>query len=161
MQAERVTGPISEELLQKWAEIASNSQEFKPYGLTLEKALPLLRNAQQNPKNTFWTAFTDPGHPTQSCLGFAWIVEQGAFARSSYLRLIAIDGKSTGQGAGRALLTAIEQEQLKPNGLFLLTTHTNQRARNFYESLGYQKTGEIPDYVVKGCTEIIYFKPGV
>ena len=46
----------------------------------------------------------------------------------------------------------------RPNGLFLLCTHTNLGARRSYEGLGYAQVGEVPDYLTPGLREVIYFK---
>jgi ribosomal protein S18 acetylase RimI-like enzyme len=92
-------------------------------------------------------------------VGFAWVLLRGGFARSAYLRLIAVDRALKRRGVGRILMREMERRHLKPSGLILLTNATNKAAREFYESLGYRKVGVLRNYVKKGLTEIIYFKP--
>ena len=91
--------------------------------------------------------------------GFAWLVARGAFDRSSYLRLIAVSPDHWGRGVGGLLLRDLERSHLSPGGLVLLASSTNTAAHHFYESLGYRQVGELPDYVVRGVGERVYFKP--
>lgn len=91
-------------------------------------------------------------------VGFAHVLLQGGFGRSSYLKLLSVDGAARSQGVGRALMAALEEAYGRPNGLFLLCTHTNADARRFYERLGYAQVGEVPDYLTPGLREVIYFK---
>ena len=55
-------------------------------------------------------------------------------------------------------MAALEEAYGRPNGLFLRCTHTNTAARRFYEGLGYQQIGAVPDYLTPGLQEVIYFK---
>ena len=91
-------------------------------------------------------------------VGFAHFLRQGGFGRSGYLKLLSVDGAVRSQGVGRALMAALEEAYGRPNGLFLLCTHTNLGARRFYEGLGYAQVGEVPDYLTPGLREVIYFK---
>ena len=91
-------------------------------------------------------------------VGFAHFLLQGGFGRSGYLKLLSVDGAVRSQGVGRALMAALEEAYGRPNGLFLLCTHTNADARRFYEGLGYAQVGEVPDYLTPGLREVIYFK---
>ena len=68
-----------------------------------------------------------------------------------------------GQGVARALVTEAEQMAVKKGRTLLnLDTAADEGAAGFYESLGFQKTGVIPDYALKphgGLTDtIIYWK---
>lgn len=44
-----------------------------------------------------------------------------------------------------------------PN-VFLVTTTVNEGAKRFYEKNGYKKIGEIPDFIVEGLHEYIFWK---
>jgi ribosomal protein S18 acetylase RimI-like enzyme len=44
-----------------------------------------------------------------------------------------------------------------PN-VFLLVATWNAGARRFYERRGYQRIGEITDYLRRGITEVVYRK---
>lgn len=68
-----------------------------------------------------------------------------------------------GQGVARALVTEAEQIAVKKGRTLLnLDTAADEGAAGFYESLGFHKSGVIPDYALKphgGLTDtIIYWK---
>ena len=68
-----------------------------------------------------------------------------------------------GKGVARALVTEAEQIAIKKGRTLLnLDTAADEGAAGFYESLGFHKTGVIPDYALKphgGLTDtIIYWK---
>ena len=68
-----------------------------------------------------------------------------------------------GQGVARALVTEAERIAIqKGRTLLNLDTAADEGAAGFYESLGFHKTGVIPDYALKphgGLTDtIIYWK---
>ncbi|HZZ75453.1 MAG TPA: GNAT family N-acetyltransferase [Puia sp.] len=68
-----------------------------------------------------------------------------------------------GNGVARALVTEAEQIAVKKGRTLLnLDTAADEGAAGFYESLGFHKTGVIPDYALKphgGLTDtIIYWK---
>ena len=91
--------------------------------------------------------------------GFVWYVTRGAFNRSGYIMLIGVQPDRQGQGAGRALMAAAEQQMFtQVSDVFLLTSDFNQPAQRFYEHLGYTQIGSIPDYVIPGVTELIFRK---
>lgn len=90
--------------------------------------------------------------------GFAWLVRRGAFDRSAYLRLIAVDPEVAGRGTGRSLMSALEADHLEPTGIVLMVNEANAVARSFYESLGYACVGRIPAYVRAGETECVYWR---
>jgi hypothetical protein len=62
-------------------------------------------------------------------LGLAWVLPAGAFGRSPYLKW-----------------------------LVLLCSDFNLDGQRFYEREGYARVGAIPDYVLSGVAELIYFK---
>ena len=68
-----------------------------------------------------------------------------------------------GKGVARALVTKAEQIAVSKGRILLnLDTAADEGAAGFYESLGFQKSGIIPDYAFKpfgGLTDtIIYWK---
>jgi len=125
------------------------------YGWTARSAKKILGKALKDRDSDLLAAVE-----ASRILGFTWVMRRAGFARSAYLRLIVVDADSKRSGVGTRLMRAMERRHLKPNGLLLLTTTTNKPARAFYEALGYRKAGVLKDYVRKGLTEIVYFKPG-
>ncbi len=94
-------------------------------------------------------------------LGFMWLVERGAFARSDYVQLIGVRPGEWGRGVGRALMEFAEaRSQAAGRDLFLLVSDFNTDAQRFYQRLGYRQVGHLDDYVVPGVSELIYYKAG-
>lgn len=147
--------PMCTEHIPPCAHIIGLIPLFEDYRLTPERALLFFEDALSDPINTILCALSDEG----VVLGFAWFVQKGAFARSGYLRLLAIHPKAHGKGTGRALMEALEQSFLAPAGMFLLTSAHNTKAQGFYKRLGYKQVGTIEDYVSPGLHEYIFFKP--
>lgn len=130
---------------------------FVRYGMDEHRANKLLLNALKDDKSHLWCAIDED---SASILGCAWTVEQGAFARSEYLRLIVVAPNSQSKGIGRKLIEHIEFENKlqKRQGLFLLVTADNQDAKEFYNALGFHYIGSIPSYVKENINEDIYYK---
>jgi ribosomal-protein-alanine N-acetyltransferase len=84
---------------------------------------------------------------------------RGTFDHSGYIRLLAVAEGAQGKGVGSRLLGAAEEAIFRtgPN-VFLLVTATNAHARRFYERRGYRPVGDIPDYLCRGITEVLYRK---
>jgi len=135
-----------------WIEADPLFQKYRMSRMTIASALA---RAAIDPDSAVVGAWTPEG----VLVGFAWFAKRGAFARSGYLRLIAVDPASRAAGIGRALMYYLENAYLRPNGILLLATDTNLEAHSFYQKLGYRKIGEIPDYVAPGLHEFIFHKP--
>ena len=76
-----------------------------------------------------------------------------------YIQTIALHPDWRNRGLGKQLMKFAEDRIFRksPN-VFLCVSHFNHRAQKFYESLGYQRVGELPDYLVKGFSEILMRK---
>jgi len=152
--------PMRESDVPACANIIGRTPLFRSYGFGSAAAQKLLSGALKQCGSMLYVAVPKTkSKSTTPTLGFAWFITQGAFQRSPYLRLIAVDPLGINKGTGRALLENFEKLHLQPYGIFLLVTKSNHQARQFYQKLGYDQVGEIPDYVKKGMTECIYFKP--
>ena len=104
-------------------------------------------------KNTSWVVAEIGGDP----VGLAWVIPDGMFGRSPYLRTIGVHPDSPGRGIGSALLRAVE-DRVRPALLFLLTSDFNTGAQRLYERHGYTHIGTVPGYVVPGVDELLYLK---
>lgn len=93
---------------------------------------------------------------SQPC-GFALFHPRG-LAGSPYLAAISVDAQWRGRGIGISLIQAAERLYPEARHLFLLVSSFNHGARRLYERLGFQKVGEIPDYVIEGASELILHK---
>lgn len=92
-------------------------------------------------------------------LGFAWILPKGAFGRSPYLRLIAVNPRAQSQGVGAQLLEQAEKDFAKSaKHLFLMVSDFNQRAQAFYAARGYEKVGTVPRFVLQDVDEQLWMK---
>ena len=149
---------MTERDLKDCAAIIDRTELFRAYDYRGEAAERQLRAALQDPGYDL-RVVREGGSANGRAIGFAWFAKKGAFMRSGYLRLIAVDPEIRSKGVGKLLLEALEQDYRNPHGLFLLVTETNTQARRFYEKLGYSHLGTIPDYVKPGIHECIYFKP--
>lgn len=91
--------------------------------------------------------------------GFVWYVTRGAFQRGGYIMLIGVVSEYRKQGVGQALMHHAEAQMFTSvSSIFLLVSDFNHSAQRFYERLGYQQVGAIPDFVVPGITELIFYK---
>ena len=91
--------------------------------------------------------------------GFVWYVVGGAFQRSGYIMLIGVAPGWQGQGIGRALLDRAETALFATaDSVMLLVSDFNTAAQSFYRRHGYIQVGAIPDYVIPGVGELIYFR---
>lgn len=92
-------------------------------------------------------------------VGFVWYITHGAWDLSGYIRLIGLSPLYQGKRIGEQLMAAAEALMAeKVRHVFLLVTDSNTGAQRFYRRLGYTQIGAIPDYVVLGITELIFFK---
>ncbi|TVQ92100.1 MAG: GNAT family N-acetyltransferase [Deltaproteobacteria bacterium] len=91
-------------------------------------------------------------------VGCVWAIDRGAFGRSLYVRLVAVDGTRHGLGIGRAMMAHVEAWPEARRGVVLLCSADNQDAQRFYERLNYRRVGALPEYVGPGLDELIYYK---
>ncbi len=76
-----------------------------------------------------------------------------------YIQTIAVHPDWRSRGVGTRMLELVEERifQISPN-VFLCVSSFNQRAQKFYERLGYRRVGDLPDFVVRGHSEILMWK---
>lgn len=148
------TAKMREEHLGACGRIVDALELFGRYGLSGDAAERLLGRALAEGRADLRVALDAQGEVQ----GFAWFVPRGAFDRSGYLRLIAVD-PGCRAGAGRRLLQALEADHLAQGGVLLLSTSDNKAAHRFYEGLGYRQVGRLPGYVRPDLDELIFYKP--
>lgn len=82
-------------------------------------------------------------------VGMAHLVPSGAAnaPHRAEVQRVAVAADTRGAGVGRKLMETVEQTALE-RGLTLLwlTTHDGSDACAFYEAVGYERLGVIPDY---------------
>jgi ribosomal-protein-alanine N-acetyltransferase len=91
--------------------------------------------------------------------GFILFSPDPVFARGGYLRAIGVSPRFRRQGIGRKLLSFAEKTTTRssPN-FFLCVSSFNRRAQAFYKGCGYTRAGKLPDLIVQGASEYIYWK---
>lgn len=89
--------------------------------------------------------------------GFLVISMQGAFV--GYVQLLGVGEKFRGQGVGKSLIEFAEQRIFRetPN-VFICVSDFNKDAQVFYAKLGYQRVGELKDFIIAGHSEILLRK---
>lgn len=93
------------------------------------------------------------------CIGFIWVIINGAFHSFPYLHIIAVKEEYRSLGIGKKLMQYIEETVLqKPSKIFLVVADFNPRAKQLYLSTGYKQVGVIPDLYKKGVTEYLMMK---
>ena len=78
---------------------------------------------------------------------------------NGYIQTIATHPDWRGCGLGTQMMHFAEERIFRqsPN-VFLCVSSFNERAQNFYEQLGYERVGALPDFLVKGHSEILLRK---
>ncbi len=80
-------------------------------------------------------------------------------ALNGYVQTIATHPDWRGRGLGTQIMQFAEERIFRQSqNVFLSVSAFNRRAQTFYERLGYQRVGELPDFLVKGHSEILLRK---
>ncbi len=89
--------------------------------------------------------------------GFLVISMQGAFV--GYIQLVGVASKFRGHGVGKSLIEFAEQRIFRetPN-VFICVSDFNKKAQAFYAKLGYQRVGELKDFIIPGHSELLLRK---
>lgn len=102
----------------------------------------------------FYVALAD-----RECVGFFYIIPNGAFHGFPYLHLIAIKEEYRGRGMGAVLLQRAEEVAFQmADKLFLVVADFNPDGKRFYERNGFRQVGDIPDLYRPGITEYLMMK---
>ena len=146
------TRPAEKTDVEAIARIVVGTPLWQRYGVTLERARQVLEAGLAQ-----GDAILVSGE--RELAGFAWVQLRGAFVRSPYLKWIGVAGGNQSRGLGRELLRAAEDAARRERPeLFLLCSDFNAAGQRFYEREGYARLGVIPDYVLAGVGEVIFFK---
>jgi ribosomal protein S18 acetylase RimI-like enzyme len=90
-------------------------------------------------------------------IGLLVLTMQGPFR--GYIATVGVTPERRGQGLGTRLVRFAEDRILReaPN-VFLCVSSFNTRAQKFYRRLGYERIGELRDFIVPGHAEILMRK---
>ena len=78
---------------------------------------------------------------------------------NGYVQTVVVHPDWRCRGIGTQMMAWAEERIFRqsPN-VFLCVSSFNQRAQKLYERLGYQRVGELPDFLVQGFSEILMRK---
>ena len=133
--------------------LIASSAFFQSYGVNPDRFVESLLSSIKRAESSVYVALWQG-----ALAGFRWVIRDGGFDRTPYLRLLAVDDRMHRKGIGRALMAHMEKVHAGARDLMLLVTQSNTKARQFYESLGYKKVGLLENYVQDGVHECIYQK---
>jgi ribosomal-protein-alanine N-acetyltransferase len=120
--------------------------------ITLRRDLAGCHDALARPGTELFVA-----HDRGQRVGFVLVAAYG-FAASPYLASIAVTADGRGRGIGSELVRFVERHFAGREHVFLLVSSFNDGALRLYRRLGYERIGELKDYVVAGASEIILHK---
>ncbi len=93
------------------------------------------------------------------CLGFIWIIPNGAFKSFPYLHIVAVKEEYRGCGIGKRLLRFFEDTVSRyASKAFLVVADFNPKAKKLYENIGYKEVGCIPGLYKEGISEFLMMK---
>jgi [ribosomal protein S18]-alanine N-acetyltransferase len=97
------------------------------------------------------------GAETDAIAGFLILNMTGAFV--GYIQTVCVAPEWRGRGLGAILIRFAEERIFRetPN-VFMTVSSFNSDAQRLYERLGYQRIGELADYIVTGYSEILLRK---
>lgn len=89
--------------------------------------------------------------------GFIIIEMTGTF--KGYIKSICVSPSHRNKGIGSLLMSYAEERILSetPN-VFLFVSSFNMGAIRFYQRLGYERIGELKDFIIEGYSEILMRK---
>ncbi len=134
--------------------ILQNSELGSVYFSDFKKAFDLLLHASA--QRELFAALDD----NEDCLGFVYFMPKGVLGSYPYLHLIAVKEEYRNLGIGKQLIKYFEENSSDYSSAkyFLTVDDFNPQACKLYESLGYQRVGELKDFYKKGITSYIMMK---
>ena len=120
--------------------------------ITLRRGLDECRVALRRAGSELFVA-CECGRPA----GFILIHPYGC-AGSPYIASVAVAEGGRGRGIGSQLIAFAERHMAPSRFIFLCVSSFNRRAQELYRRLGYQRVGELPDYIVEGHSELLLCK---
>jgi len=141
--------PFQSAIDAEWAaNVMAESEPWITLGTGYERSLSLLSN---DTRERYLARVA--GVPA----GFLVISMQGAFV--GYIQLVGVAATFRGQGVGKSLIEFAETRIFResPN-VFICVSDFNKDAQGFYAKLGYQRVGELKDFIIPGHSEILLRK---
>ncbi len=126
----------------------ATSEPWTTIGRTFDECLAAIRDRSRE---------VYVAHDGDRPVGFTVLNMHGAFV--GYIQIVCVAAAARGRGVGTELLRHTEERIFRdsPNA-FLCVSSFNPRAKKLYETLGYRVVGEMPDYLVRGHSEVLMRK---
>jgi ribosomal-protein-alanine N-acetyltransferase len=133
------------------ARMMAASEPWRTLGRDYETSLRVVTD----PVKEVYVAFV--GAESDKIAGFLIINMTGAFI--GYIQTVCVAPEGRGRGLGTVLIRFAEERIFRetPN-VFMSVSSFNTDAQRLYERLGYQRVGELTDYIVAGQSEILLRK---
>ena len=145
--------PITPDTLPSCAALMAATPLWQRYGVSAGGAAATLLKAQEEGGQCIVALEGD------TVVGFVLYYPRGAFARSGYIRLIGVAPQRESHGVGARLMAASEAVMgALGSDVFLLVSDFNTRAQGFYRRLGYIHIATLPNYVIPGVAELLFWK---
>ena len=130
------------------AQMMANSEPWMTLQRSYEESVKILRNLS---KEIYIAAIGD------KVAGFTILDMNGGFR--GYIQTVAVMPEWRNQGIGSSLIQFAEERIFRdsPN-VFMCVSSFNKNAQRLYTRLGYERVGELKDYVVPGHAEILLRK---
>lgn len=130
------------------AQMMSSSEPWITMGRTFDQSLAIVEDTS---REVYVLADND------QLLGFIIINMRGAFV--GYIQIVCVDSRARSRGAGSRLIEFAEQRIFRDaKNVFLCVSSFNTRARALYERLGYERVGELKNYLIDGASELLMRK---
>ena len=130
------------------AQMMSSSEPWITMGRTFEQSLAIVEDTARE----VYVLADD-----HQLLGFIIINMRGAFV--GYIQIVCVDARARSRGAGARLIAFAEQRIFRDaKNVFLCVSSFNTRARALYERLGYERVGELKNYLIDGASELLMRK---
>jgi ribosomal-protein-alanine N-acetyltransferase len=125
--------------------------ESEPW-LTLKRDLKSCKEAMRGTNKEVYIVTDD-----LELIGFAILQMTGTF--KGYIQSILIKSSYRDRGFGSTLLKFCEERifQISPN-VFMCVSSFNSDAARLYYKLGYEKVGDLKDFIIKGQSETLLRK---
>jgi len=129
----------------------TDSEPWRALGRDYETSLRIVTDQVKEVYVTYVSSKTD------SVAGFLILNMTGAFV--GYIQTVCVAPEWRGCGLGAILIRFAEARIFRetPN-VFMCVYSFNTDAQRLYERLGYQRIGELTDYIVAGYSEILLRK---
>jgi ribosomal protein S18 acetylase RimI-like enzyme len=141
--------PLSSPLqAEQCARIMSTTDPWLTLGRGFDECLKVV----SDPDREIYVATDETG-----VTGFLILQMRGTFV--GYIQTVAVRADQRRQGLGTTLIEFAEERIFRdhPN-VFMCVSSFNPRAKELYLRLGYSEIGEIPDFIVRGHSEILLRK---